>query len=50
MHAKAGESDRAIRTKMVRLFPFDCNQKVLTRLVLSTAQTSIRWQAEKWQD
>lgn len=51
MHAKAGESDRAIKVKMVSLFPFAvCSRPMSDEQNITTAQTFILRQAQNGED
>jgi hypothetical protein len=49
MFGKAGESDRAIRTKMVCIF-LVCHMQLRPTTALSPAETLVRRQAEGWED
>ena len=50
MHAKAGESDRAIRVKMVRQFHYLKFPNFQSSNLPCLAQTFVLWQAESWEN
>ena len=52
MLARAGEGDRAIKTKMVRVF-LSCFFNIAFgshHCIPPLAKTSIRWQTQRWKD